>query len=593
MIEPRIYRAAFIPALLATVLAMFSLEARPLPLEQGLAADVLFDGSLAAEAARTIATRSPDRRPGTPGDRVTANQVAGRLAATGFSVERASFSEGGRQLENVVGRRPGKSSSQIVVVASRAGAAVPDLAGSAADTAGLLELARVFEGRPSQKTLVLASVDGSGLGEAGASQLADKLGDPRLVDAVLVMSDLGAKHRAGGALIPWSNGSERTGLTLQRTAAASLREELAEPAGSTGVPGQLARLAFPVGIGAQGVFLEQGFDSLRISGSGELPPEAAGRLAQIDPNRLGGLGRTTLRTVTALDQASRPPHGPGSYVIAVSQVLPAWVVAVLALSLLLPVLVATVDAFARARRRRLAVAPWLGWLGAAVLPFVLGLAIAELIRLLHATPAHAGAPVAPDLHPLAGAALGVLAGLTLVVGGAFWLFRRAVAARHDELRHPAAPGAACATSLVVSVTVLVLWFVNPYAELVLAPAAHLWMLATLVDPRPPLRARLALIAGGLLPPLLVAAYYLVSFSIDPLSGAWYLLLLVTGHSVGLVTSLIACVMLGALASVVSIARAAREEQPPARFKGERKPVYGPGAYAGPGSLGGTESALRR
>jgi hypothetical protein len=593
MIEPRIYRAAFIPALLATVLAAFSLEARPGPLAQGLAADVLFDGNIAAASARAIADRAPDRRPGHRGDLATAGRVAASLAGRGFSVEREHFTRDDRQLENVVGRRPGKSQRQVVVVAARDAASVPDVPGSAGDTAALLELARVFEGRPSQKTLVLASVDGSTMGEAGASELADRLGDPGLVDAVLVMSDLGAKRRKGGALVSWSNGDRRAGIALQRTAAESLREELNEPAGSTSVSGQLARLAFPIGIGAQGVFLDRGYDSVRISGSGELPPEGSGPASALDPDRLGGLGRTTLRTVTALDQGPTPAHGPGSYVIAVSQVLPGWVIAALALGFLIPVLVASVDAFARARRRRLAISPWLRWLAAAALPFVVGLALAELLSLLEATPAHAGAPVAPDLFPLDGRALGVLGGLTATVALVFWVLRRAVVATDGRLRDASAPAAACATALVVAGASLILWFVNPFAALVMVPAAHLWMLATLADPLPPPRARLVLIAGGLLPPLLVALYYLVRLSVDPLSGAWYLLLLVTGHGVGLVTSLVACVMLGALAAVISISRSARQEPSQERPQGRAGPVYGPGSYAGPGSLGGTESALRR
>src|SRR3954471_24322077 len=115
MIEPRIYRAAFIPALVATILAMFSLEARPRPLPQGLAADVLFDGNIAAGSARSIATAAPDRRPGTRGDLATASRVAGTLAARGFSVERVRFSHDDKQLVNVVGRRSGKSRRQVVV----------------------------------------------------------------------------------------------------------------------------------------------------------------------------------------------------------------------------------------------------------------------------------------------------------------------------------------------------------------------------------------------------------------------------------------------------------------------------------------------
>src|SRR4051812_4553262 len=593
MIEPRIYRAAFVPALVATVLAAFSLEARPRPLAQGLAADVLFDGNIAAAQARAIASDAPDRRPGRPGDLATANRVAASLVGRGFSVERVRFTRDDRQLVNVIGRRPGKSRRQVVVVAGRDAGAVPDVPGSASDTAALLELARVFEGRPSSKTLVLASVDGSTLGEAGASELADRLGDPGLVDGVLVMSDLGAKRRKGGALVSWSSGHERAGIGLQRTAAESLREELNEPAGSTGVSGQLARLAFPIGIGAQGVFLDKGFDSVRISGSGELPPEGSGPSSALDPDRLGGLGRTTLRTVTALDQGPTPKRGPGTYVIAVSQVLPGWVLAALSLGFLIPVVVASVDAFARARRRRVAVSPWLRWLAASALPFVAGLALAELLSLLEATPAHQGAAVAPDLNPLDGPALAVLGGVAAAVALAFWILRRAVVATDRQLADPSAPGAACAAALVMAGASLVLWFVNPFAALVVVPAAHLWMLATLSDPRPPPRGRMLLIAGGLLPPLLVVLYYLVRLSIDPLSGAWYLVLLVTGGGVGVVLSLIACVMLGVLAAVVSISRAAGEE--PAEASPHDRPgrVYGPGSYAGPGSLGGTESALRR
>ena len=69
MIEPAVYRAAFVPALLAVLLAMFSLEDRPRALPQGLAADVLFDGRVAAVRAAAIAEGNPDRRAGSPGDR--------------------------------------------------------------------------------------------------------------------------------------------------------------------------------------------------------------------------------------------------------------------------------------------------------------------------------------------------------------------------------------------------------------------------------------------------------------------------------------------------------------------------------------------
>ena len=591
MIEPRIYRAAFVPALLAVVVAMFSLEPRPAPLPQGLAADVLFDGRLAAESAAGIAERVPDRRAGTPGDRATAARLTSTFARRGFVVEQDRFAFGERDLVNVVAKRAGRSRRVIAVVAARDASSVPDGPGSASDTAALLEFSRVFEGRPSQKTLVLASLDGSTLGEVGAERFAADLGDPALVDGVLVISDIGARNRRGPTLVPWANDSAPAGIGLQRTVAGSLRQEIDGPVGSTGTVGQLARLAFPLGIGAQGVLLERGFDAVRVSGSGELPPKGAGPADEIDEDRLGGLGRGTLRAVTALDEGGPPDRGEESYVTAGSQVIPGWVLSLLGLALLAPALVAAVDAFARARRRREPVAPWFRWLSLGTLPFVLGLALAELLALLGATPEPPPAPVAPQENPLDLAAVAVLGAVGLVVAGAYVGLRRLGAATDKRLRDPAAPGAACALSLALCATVLVEWLVNPYAALVLVPAAHLWMLSSLASPVPGPRVRAALIGGGLLLPALVALYYLVRLSMDPLTGAWYLLLLVTGHAVGLITALVGCLMLGLFASAVAISRAQPEEEDGHRPTGA--PVYGPGAHAGPGSLGGTESALRR
>jgi hypothetical protein len=593
VIEPRVYRAAFVPALVALVLAMFSFESRPHPLPQGLAADVLFDGHQAAGVAARTAERQPDRRPGRRGDRIVAAQVADAFAARGFRVERQRFSHAGRPLENVIARRAGRSRQQIAIVAGRDAAVVPDAPGSASDTAALLELARVFEGRPSRETLVLASIDGATLGEVGASKLIDELGPPERVDAVLVVSDLGSSRHRGSFLQAWSNDARRAGIGLQRTVGDSIRQERQRQAEPSGALGQLARLSFPIGIGAQGVLLDGGFDAVRISGSGELPPDGNGPVEAIDEDTLGTLGRATLRTVTAIDQGHRPEHGPNSYLLAVSQVLPGWVLSLLAGTLLLPALVASVDAFARARRRHLAVLPWMRWLGAWTAPFLAGFAVAEVLALVGATPAPPPAPVPPEDVPLDGAALGVLAGVTAAMPLGFILARYLAARPDPALRNPVEPGAAVALALVVSATAFVLWLVNPYAGLVAVPAAHLWMLAVLAPPARSHRSRALLVAIGALPPLLVTVYYLVTLSLDPLEGAWYLLLLVTGHSVGFLTTLLGCVFLGALGGAIEIVVRAPVEDADEAPRQEGPPVYGPGAYAGPGSLGGTESALRR
>ena len=66
--------------------------------------------------------------------------------------------------------------------------------------------------------------------------------------------------------------------------------------------------------------------------------------------------------------------------------------------------------------------------------------------------------------------------------------------------------------------VLVLWLVNPFSALIMVPALHLWMLATLVDPPPARRARLALVAGGLVLPPLLVVYQLLVLGLNPLAG---------------------------------------------------------------------------
>jgi hypothetical protein len=91
-------------------------------------------------------------------------------------------------------------------------------------------------------------------------------------------------------------------------------------------------------------------------------------------------------------------------------------------------------------------------------------------------------------------------------------------------------------------------------------------------------------------PVLVALYYALTLGLDPIQMAWSWVLLLAGGAVGVLTALEWSVVAGCAISVISIAvRAARQPRP------EQAPVTirGPVSYAGPGSLGGTESALRR
>jgi MFS family permease len=596
VIEPRIYRAAFVPALLAVVILMFSLEDRPPPLQQGLAADVLFDGRQALTTQRELVERHPDRRAGTAGDDAAAGTIGTLLAEQGFRTDIKRFSADGKRLANVVARRSGSSRRQVVIIAPRDADFVPDAGGSAADTAALVEIARVLKGRVTRKTLVLASVDGSTLGSLGTQRLLSEL-DAGFVDAVIVISNLAAEVKPSTRLlVATSNDSKRGGIGLRRSAERALRDEMGTAGEDDGAFGQLSRIAFPIGIGDQGVLLENGLDAIRLSGTGELPAPPSQRSQEdIDPNSYGESGRAVLRLVSSLDGGSAPEHGPGSYVIWVGKVLPGWALSLFALTLIFPALVASVDAFARARRRHEPVGRWWRWVVAGALPIAAALALAELLVLVGAAPDFPEAPLPPQREPLDGGDAVVLGALVATVA-LTWLFVRPwLIRRAGRLPDPSAPGAGCAAALVLSALMVAVWLVNPYAALMLVPVLHVWLLVCLAGDQARGPGALAAVLIALAPLAFVAIYYMGRLDIGPLDSLWYLFLLVTGHHVGLVSALLGCALLGVFASVLAILRARRriEREPEPVVEEERPSVFGPGGYAGPGSLGGTESALPR
>lgn len=582
MLDPRIYRAGFLPILFALVLAGFSLREPPRPLTASLAPDA-FDGAAAFRQLDRLATEAPLRRPGSAGDRLVARRVQDTLRANGFRVGVRSIGaetiDGHRQLETVVGERAGFSSRRIIVLAHRDAlgrGARAELSG----TAALLELARVLGGRTLGRTLVLASTSGGTAGLAAAEQLAQRPGGP--VDAVLVLGDLAGTRTDRPLVVPWSQSTALAPLELRRTVESALAAEARLRAGTVRPGVQLARLAVPLTRGEQGPFNARGIGAVLLSASGERAPAAD---APVSAARLTEFGRAALHSVSALDGGDDLP-GSGTYVLLERKVLPEWPVRLLALALMLPVLLAAVDAFARVRRRRERVGMWLGWVGVSVLPFVLAALLAiGLFRtgLIEAAP---GAPVAGAASaPNAAALASVLVLLALAWFGLRSLLLRLLGVQGD----PAGGGAATAVVLALSATTLVVWLANPYASLLLIPALHLWLLAMAPETHLRRPVALALWGVGLLPPLLVAYAYARQLGLDPLELAWMGELLVAGGGISLPTVLVWSVALGCTAAALAVVlRAGGDSDTAAPIT-----VRGPKTYAGPGSLGGTESALRR
>jgi hypothetical protein len=80
--------------------------------------------------------------------------------------------------------------------------------------------------------------------------------------------------------------------------------------------------------------------------------------------------------------------------------------------------------------------------------------------------------------------------------------------------------------------------------------------------------------------------------LGPIGVAWEGVLLVAGGHIGIAVAVEWSIVLGCLASVIAIVvrtpRVERRQEPATPVT-----VRGPISYAGPGSLGGTESAVRR
>lgn len=606
MLEPRIYRMALLPVLLALVVVAFSLGNQQGAVSTNIVPDA-FNGGSAYADMQSLAAAYPSRRPGSLGDERLASAVAGRLQRYGFSVSTDSFPaatvDGSRMLQNVIGIRAGAQPGSIVIVSHRDALGSPAQDGLSG-TAVMLELARVLSGQALQRTLVVVSTSGSD-GAAGADRLASELPGP--VDAVLVLGDMAGSRVRAPVVVPWSDTPDVAPTALRNTLAATLARQTGLSAGGSALPGQVAHLAFPMTPGEQAPLNAQGLPAVLLSvagGSDPSPGEPPSR------PRMIGMGRAALQAVTALQEGGGV-GSPSSYLLWAGKVVPAWAIALLVLALIIPVLAMTIDGLARARRKGHVVSRWVGWVLAAGLPFGLAVLAVEVARWTGWISPAPPEPVGAGAVPLGAGGIALLVVMALLIGaGLIWLRpflvrwlhldgsldgrtvrgrpARGAAHTRDDVGSEAGPAAGLL--LVMCLASLAVWITNPFAALLLLPALHLWPWLVGSRRRLPVPATVLLVLAGLAAPALLAAYFATTFGLGPVGVAWSGVLLVAGGSVGVASALEWSVLAGCAVAVVLIAvRAARLE----REEEVSISIRGPVSYAGPGSLGGTESAFRR
>jgi hypothetical protein len=584
MLDPRIYRTGLVVVALAVVVLAFSLQNQPGALSSSLAPDA-FNGQNVWATMTSIAAGDPDRQPGSAGDDALAAQVASSFRKYKFTVSTDAFTgrtaDGTKTLENVVAVRPGMENGSVVIVAHRDARSSPALA-SLSGTATLIELARDLEGETLNRTVVLASTSGS-QGTAGAIRLASTLSGP--IDGVIVLGDLDSARPRQPILVPWSDRTAVAPPALRNTLTSALGAQADLRVGGTSFAGQFAHLAFPFTLSEQGPFAVHGYPAVLLSLSGERGP--APNAPTGGPTLVNSTGRAVLETISALDGGRTVPDA-SAYLLLDGKVVPGWAISVLVLALMVPVALTTIDALARARRRRRSVWRWLALVLGAAAPFALGAAVLLGARVVGWIADAPPGPVPPGAVPLTSSGtVSLILAAVVALGGVAVLRPFAV---NLARRERAGEGAAPALLLVLVAVTFAIWVTNPFAALLVIPALHLWLLAINPDLHLRLPVRLALVALGIVPVVLIVGYYCVTLGFGPLDAIWSAALLIAGGAVTPLAVLEWSIVLGCVLSATAItalaARETRREQAPVT-------VRGPITYAGPGSLGGTESALRR
>jgi Peptidase family M28 len=495
-----------------------------------------FDGGGAASLARTLEADPPTghgdavRVPGSPTDVDSAQWFHEQMTALGLTAKNESFGAvipgmGTVHLLNVLAVVPGRSPRTIVVMAHRDNATngVVVHRDNVSGTTALIQIAASYAhagGGPGVKpehTIVFLSTDGGAFGGLGARHFVDHARDARNVLAVVNLDTIAT---TGKARIEISGpGPHSTSPTLLASAIARLSDQTHEQPGRTSFFGQLVDLAFPFGLYEQWPFLQHGISAITLTTAGDRP-KSDPPVASLDADRLGQVGGAAQSLVTSLDQGLELSQGTSSYVYFAGRVIHGWAIALVMIALVVPFAVASVDLFARCRRRHVPLGPafrayrrrlgfWL-WVGA----------LFELFALFGAFPNGAAVPPDPASSAAGDWPRAALTAFVLIAAGSWLIARRRLAPTTRLATAEEELAGQTAALLVLGLISLLVMATNVYALLLFLPSMHAWLWL------PQVRARSALVRGlvftaGLIGPLLLLGLLAKRFQLG-LDTPWYL-----------------------------------------------------------------------
>jgi hypothetical protein len=488
-----------------------------------------FDGGGAATLAKALSAQDPIRTPGSPADLDSAQWFQSQMTALGLAAHMEDFGAtipgtGAVRLHNVFSVVPGRSPQTIVLTAHRdnAGSDLVLHRDNAAATAALIQIAASYAhagsgpGVRPEHTIVFLSTDAGASGSLGARYFVEHAREARNVLAVVNLDTIATSRRPEIQIS--GPGPHSTSPTLLASAIARLSDQTHESPGRPSLFGQLVDLAFPFSLYEQWPFLDHGISAITLTTAGDRPVSDP-PVAHLDADRLGQMGGAAQSLVTSLDQGLELSQGTSSYVYFGGRIIHGWAIALLMIALVVPFAVASVDLFARCRRRHIPLGPafrayrrrlgfWL-WIGA----------LFELFALFGAFPQGAAVPPDPASSAAGDWPRVALTAFVLVVAASWLVARRRLVPTRVPTAEEELAGQTAAL-LVLGLISLLVMATNVYALLFFLPSLHAWLWLPQVRARPAVTRGLVF-AAGLIGPLLLLGLFAKRFHTG-LDTPWYL-----------------------------------------------------------------------
>jgi hypothetical protein len=516
MLNGRLYLQAWLVAVVALLVAFLTLE----PPDEVVRTDQVatFNSAVAADTASDLASVAPERVPGSPGADAAASWIEGRFRGLPDGERRVATQAmvarvGGERipLKNVFftlpARAPTKSQRNIVIVAPRD--APRGVTAGTTSSAILVELARTASRTSYRHTIIFLSVDGGTIGNAGTRWYLRSVDRTRIAGVIV----LDAPGEGDGRVVRlWSSGAGRQALAIRQLADQAVRNAGFEPSALPSLREQLLRLAVPETRGEQRAAIDLGVPAVTLADREESPLPAGP--VTIQRERIGGAGRAALWLVNLLDVRERA-NVPDAALAYAGKILRPAVGRLALLLLALPLLVMALDAAARVRRGRIRVS---AGLRAVAWRFVTPLVVLFLAHLLSMWGIFRGPdigrpPKVVDLHLDGQAWLGIL--LLLLMSAVVWL-----GVRPRVLAAGASPSAEAAGALIwLALLTLLAWWVAPFSLVLILPAAHAALAATVVPRQWQIGALAVLALAG---PIAIVLMTAADIDRSPLFAVWYL-----------------------------------------------------------------------